>query len=370
MNEKPGILFVDDEKSFLQSIQRILHKYSQGWNLGFVNSVDEALQELQNEKYDVVVTDIKMPGKDGFDLISILKNKSTSHDIPIIVLTGSDENQLKTQALNLGATDLLNKPLDPAELIARIQNTLNLKFFEDQIKNQNKILEEKVKERTAELENARMDIIWRLAKAGEHRDDATGSHVVRVANYCRLLAMRLGLTQEDIRLIYLTSPLHDIGKIGIPDRILLKRGELSSSQKVFMQRHCEMGADILTNRPTMLLSFMDWEDDIMTASNSKQNPLIKLAASTALTHHEWWDGSGYPQKLSGEDIPLESRIIAIADVYDALRSVRPYKPAYSPEQTLEVMKSEAVNHFDPHIFTVFEQNVDEFQSIWEKSQND
>ncbi len=369
MQHRPGILFVDDEKIFLEGIRRILYKYSQNWNMGFVYSVDEALQELQNGKYDIVITDIKMPGKDGFDLISILKNSPSTRDIPIIVLTGSNENQLKSQALNLGATDLLNKPLDSSELVARIQNTINLKFYEDQIRNQNKILEEKVKERTSELEDARMDILWRLAKAGEHRDDTTGRHVVRVAYYCRILASRLGLSQDCIRLLYMTSPLHDIGKIGIPDRILLNTGELSPPQKVFMRRHCEIGADILTNRPTMLLSYMELENEHIDESKSKKNPLLKQAALIALSHHEWWDGSGYPQQLYGENIPLESRIVAIADVYDALRSKRSYKPAYSPEQTMEIMKTEAENHFDPHIFAVFEQNIDEFHSIWEISQN-
>lgn len=366
---RPGILFVDDEILFLEGVQRLLHKYSQKWNLGFVCSVDEALRKLQIEYFDVIVTDIKMPSKDGFELITVLKNEESTKNIPIIVLTGSNESNLKSKALNLGATDLLNKPLDPTDLVARIQNAINLKLYEDQIRDQNKILEERVKERTVELENARLDILWRLAKAGEYRDDDTGNHVVRVANYCRLLARGLGLNNEYIRKIYLTSPLHDIGKIGIPDRILLKRGELSHTQKHFIQRHCEMGADILTNHPTVLLSFIEYENETPVELNYQQNPLLQLAASIALTHHEWWDGSGYPYHLSGEEIPLESRILTIADVYDALRSKRSYKKPYSLQQTLAIMKSEAPMHFDPEIFRIFEKVAVEFDSIWEVVRN-
>jgi len=361
---------VDDEELFLQSIQRILHKHSLTWRMDFVGNVEAALYELHRQSFDVVVTDIKMPGRDGFDLISTMKNDPSIRDIPIIVLTGSNEKYLKSQALKLGATDLLNKPIDSTELIARIQNTLNLKKYEDQIREQNKTLEERVKERTAELEDARLDILWRLAKAGELRDDDTGNHVVRVANYCRILANKMGLPQERVQMIYLTSPLHDIGKIGIPDRILLKRGELSPSQKEIMQRHCELGADILMNPPTMLLSFFERGKDVIYETKSQKNPLLNLAALTALTHHEWWDGSGYPQRLSRQEIPLESRIVAIADVYDALRSTRPYKPAYAPEQTMTIMRAEAKQHFDPQLFSIFEQSCDDFHFIWETGKDE
>ena len=363
---KSGVLFVDDEINFLSSIQRILRISTRYWDEFFASSADEALVEVQTGKIDVVVTDIHMPGKDGFDLIRAMQANPATLDIPIIVLTGSGETHLKSKALTLGATDLLNKPIDSTELFARIQNTLKLKLFQDQIKNQNKILEERVRERTAELEDARLDILWRLAKAGEQRDDDTGNHVVRVANYCRLLAGRLGLAPEHTRLIFLTSPLHDIGKIGIPDRILLKRGRLTMTQKETMNRHSEIGADILLSHPNILTSFLEWDTTGSTTWKPQDNPLLKLAASIASTHHEWWDGSGYPRRLSGESIPLESRIVAIADVYDALRSPRSYKPAFSPERTLKIMRKEAKNHFDPKIFAIFEGVVDDFHMIWEK----
>ena len=364
---KKHILFVDDEPNFLKGIERMLHQQRQEWKVYSAQSVDAALELIAKAAFDAVVSDVSMPGKDGFELLHILHNSDTTKNIPVIILTGNKEHSLKRRALEMGATDLLNKPVHRQDLLARLQSVLRLKSYQDDLKNQNERLEEKVRERTSELEASRLDIILRLGKAAEYRDDQTGNHILRVGSYCRVIAQELEMTRDFSEMIFLASPLHDIGKIGIPDQILLKPGPLTSEEWVIMQRHCAIGADILSHELDSVK--LDAEQQHFQASleqTGKGNQLLRLASTISLSHHEKWDGSGYPQGLVGDDIPLVSRIVAVADAYDALRTVRPYKAAYSETETLEIMRSQARHHFDPMVFAAFERTLSEFHTVHER----
>jgi response regulator RpfG family c-di-GMP phosphodiesterase len=358
---KKNILFVDDEHSFLAGLKRMLHDQHREWEMYFANGVDEALGEINKIAFDTVVSDISMPGKDGFELLRTLQESEATRDIPIIILSGRDEHDLKRRALQQGAADLLNKPINREDLLARLNSVLRLKSYQDELKNQNEILDHKVKERTAELEESRLDIILRLAKAAEYRDEETGDHIIRVGCYCRAIAEELQMEREFVEMIFLTSPLHDIGKIGIPDTILLKPGKLTPLERSIMEQHCAIGFEILQQEPNGLKPFLEWHRNHSVLERI-DNTILEMASTIALYHHEKWDGSGYPKRLKGENIPLAARITALADVYDALRTERPYKSAYSEGKTLAIMKEEK-KHFDPMVFAVFETVTDIFCSI-------
>jgi putative two-component system response regulator len=241
---------------------------------------------------------------------------------------------------------------------------LRLKSYHDEIKAQNDLLDRKVKERTVDLEAARLDLIWRLGRAAEYRDTDTGNHVIRVGYYCRALADKLGMDLEFRKGIFLTSPLHDIGKIGVPDNILLKQGKLTSDEWRIMRRHCEIGADILRQDPVRWSKVEMCHDLLgLTETVKSDNPFLKMAKTIALTHHERWDGYGYPFGLSEGEIPLESRIVTVADVYDALYSKRPYKPGYTDSKVLEIMRENNGIQFDPGVFACFEKSLDLFDDI-------
>lgn len=332
------------------------------WDLDFAQSADQAVECLLASPFDAIVSDVTMPGKTGLDLLEIIQNTEAIQNVPVVILTGNAQADLKRRALDLGATDLLNKPVTQEDLIARLQSVLRLKGYQDALLAQNEILEERVKERTLELERSRRDIIWRLAKAGEFRDVETGEHVIRVACCSRILARAAGLNPVTVESIFLTSPLHDIGKIGVPDGILLKPGRFTPEERVVMERHCEIGASILLEEPKGIELFLECPIDC--GDNDRLvDPLRKMAVSIALSHHEKWDGSGYPKQLAGDDIPMAARIVAFADTYDALRSERPYKRAISMQDTVDIMRKEAGSHYDPDLFVVFETVVDEFEDV-------
>lgn len=354
---KRQILFVDDESRVLNGFRRILQNQCNMWEMSYANSVDAALDQLEKTSFDVIVSDIKMPGKDGFEFLKILQESEKTKNIPVIIVTGCGESDYKRRALELGASDLLNKPVEREDLLARINSMLRVKSYQDN-------LEQKIKERTAELEHSRMDIIWRLGKLAEFRDEDTGNHILRVGLYCITIAKQLGMGQDFIETLFLTSPLHDIGKVGIPDNILLKPGRLDSEEYEIMKQHCVIGANIFCQDSRAMRLFLALQGNRIDMENKwDKNPLHKMAASIALTHHERWDGTGYPKGLAGEDIPLESRIVAISDVYDALSFARPYKPAYPEDKVMEIMKGEIGRHFDPHIYEAFEKSAEEFRTI-------
>jgi len=366
-DRKKIILFVDDEPHFLDSMQRMLRKRGDEWSLHFAESVDEALELTWQYQFDVIVSDVNMPIKSGFDLLAALQENEITRNVPVIILTGNTEQNLKRKALEAGATDLLSKPVYYEDLVARIASVIRLKLYQDEIANQNIILENKVKIRTAELEFLHHDIIWRLAKAGEMRDEATGNHVVRVAHCSRIIAEKCHLPEEEVGWIFLTAPLHDLGKIGIPDGILLKAGKLTAAEWDIMKTHSEIGSSILLEPPKGLEnSFYSASLEQNEMSGPVISPMREIAASIALNHHEKWDGGGYPNGLAGEDIPLAGRIVVIADVYDALRSARPYKKPLNREQAFEIILEGRGSHFDPNLVDVFQKCIDEFAAVFTK----
>ncbi|MBU0595078.1 response regulator [Candidatus Bipolaricaulota bacterium] len=361
---KRHILFVDDESNVLDGLRRILRTERGRWDMSFVDGADAALNEMLAGDFDVVVSDVNMPGKDGFALLAEMRKNERTRDVPVIILTGRKDSDIKRRALNMGATDLLSKPVDPQDLISRLRSVIRLKAYQDEIKRQNTILEHEVEERTAELSDSHLDLIWRLGKAAEYRDEETGNHVVRVGCCCRIIAEALRADDEFVELLFLTGPLHDIGKIGIPDAILMKRGPLNEDEWDVMKRHCVIGAEILREDSKLRNVFLAWPGARKRSNDPRaQNPVLKMASSIAKTHHEWWDGTGYPSRLAGEEIPLESRIVALADTYDALRSERPYKPALSEDEALTVIHEEAGRHFDPAVYAAFRESGDELRSI-------
>jgi putative two-component system response regulator len=359
------ILLVDDEPSILRGLQRVLSDDPSGWIVSTAGSVEAALAQLRRDAIDAVVTDVNMPHQDGFALLAEMRRLPEVKGIPVIVVTGLDEEDLKRRALEMGAIDLLNKPVHPQDLLARLRNAVRLKAYEDQLRTQNAVLECKVAERTADLANSRLDIIWKLGKAGEHRDEQTGQHVVRVGYYCRALAEKLGLARDFVEAVFLASPLHDIGKIGIPDRVLRKRGPLTPDEWEVMKQHCAIGADILREgSTTMRVHLLQSTSCPAPPGPPSPNPILDLAASIALTHHERWNGTGYPSGLAGAEIPLASRIVALADAYDALRSERPYKPALPEEETRRVVGGECGRQFDPEIYAAFERAQGDFAAVY------
>ncbi|MEI8191388.1 MAG: HD domain-containing phosphohydrolase, partial [candidate division NC10 bacterium] len=327
----------------------------------------QALQELQRADFDTVVCDVRMPGTSGLELLQTLRRTDRTRDLPVIMLTGVEDRDVRRQALDLGATDLLNKPADQDELIARIRSALRLKSYQDNLKAQNEILEATVLKRTAELVHSRMDIIWRLGKAAEYRDEDTGNHVARVGCYCRVIAETLGLPKGRVEMIFLASPLHDIGKIGIPDHVLLKPETLTPREWSIMQRHCEIGARILQQQSKAMDAYEAWSGKGLRPLNPENtaphNPLLEMASMIALYHHERWDGLGYPTGLQGTAIPLEARIVAIADSYDALLSDRPYRAGFPEDVVLRTIRESAGHHFDPDVYVAFAKSIEQLREI-------
>jgi len=361
---KKQILFVDDEPDVLNALRRMLHSRRKAWDITCVNHPEEAWSLLQERPFDVVISDIKMPGMGGLDLLERITQTEQTKNIPVVMLTGSSSRGLKRQALEIGATDLLNKPIELDDLVARLNGVFRLTAYQDELKTANALLEQRVEERTRDLFHARLDIIWRLGKAAEHRDEDTGNHVIRVGCISRVIAETLGLDQQRIETLFLAAPLHDIGKIGIPDAVLRKPGHLNSEEWEIMKQHCQIGARILREDSAVKNTFWEWRGvDAEGLESGQENAVLEMGALIALTHHEKWNGTGYPQGLSGEDIPLEACIVAIADVFDAMTSKRPYKKPYSEDYVLDVIRQEAGIHFAPDVYAAFVSALPEIISV-------
>jgi len=361
--EKAKIMIVDDEPLNIKVVQT--HLSFAGYHR-FVTSVDPrpVLEMIAVEKPDVILLDIMMPEVSGLDILRQKHDIEFLSHIPVIVLTAAENEEIKMEALNLGAADFLNKPVNLAELVVRVRNVLLVKAYQDQLLRYAQDLSIQVSRRTAELAASRLELIHSLARAAEYRDNETGRHVIRVGRYAGVIARRMGLEPSFVELIESAAPLHDMGKIGIPDAVLLKPGKLTPDELALMQKHSGYGK--YTFEP---MSDDDWKafkshtylgEKILEEQNS---PLIALASSIALTHHEKWDGTGYPLGLSGEDIPLASRITAVADVFDALSSRRPYKPAFPLNRCFEIMQEGRGSHFDPKVLDAFLASRDEIIAI-------
>jgi putative two-component system response regulator len=334
------ILIVDDAPANVLLVERLLE-----W-AGYVDvrSTEDPRQVLPMfDEYqpDLVMVDLHMPHIDGYEVIAQLREKITSY-LPILVFTADTTPEARQRALEAGASDFLTKPGESAEIILRVRNFLQTKHLYAQMEDANRSLEEKVAERTKELEAAQVEILGRLALAAEYRDDDTGMHTKRVANLSAMVAKKLGVGEAEVKLIRFASLLHDLGKIGIPDEILLKKGRLTPEEMTVMQTHANIGAKIL--------------------SGSK-SPLLQMAETIAMSHHERWDGQGYPSGLHGEAIPLPGRIVAAADVFDALTSDRPYRNAISPNEAMKYIVDKSGSQFDPNVVHALQQVIMELHGV-------
>jgi putative two-component system response regulator len=311
-----------------------------------------------------------MPNITGLDLLKVRQKVPQLQPIPYIILSATNDNQIKRQALELGATDFLAKPVDPSDLILRVQNALTVKHHYDYLSRYAAELEQKVRERTQQIEKSREQIIHCLARAAEYRDNETGDHVLRVGKYCAIIANQLGFDEEYCRQIRLAAQLHDVGKIGIPDSVLLNPGKLSNAEFGIMQEHCDLGSKIMeplaVSEANRIRRHADIGGFIMDGVDS---PMLELATTIAKTHHEKWDGTGYPNQLKAEEIPIEGRICCVADVFDALCSERPYKPSFPMKKCLEIMLSERGTRFDPIVIDAFFNRISEIEHVRSQHQD-
>lgn len=350
MNEKSihaaRFLIVDDEVANIRVLEQMLEECD-CLNLTSTTDPNEVLSLYITFQPDIILLDLTMPGLDGFEVMGQLKSViPVDCYLPILVLTADVSPETKSRALAAGAKDFLTKPFDSTELLLRIWNLLETRYLHLQLQNHNQDLEQKVSERTRDLEAARLkilkqvreveesqiEVLDRLARAAEFRDDETGRHTQRVALTAALLSRKMGMSDEEISLIQRAAPLHDVGKIAVSDLILLKPGKLTPEELETMKAHAKVGAELLAGG---------------------RSDLVQMAERIALTHHEHWDGSGYPQGLAAEEIPIEGRILAIADVFDALTHERPYKPAWPIEEALSEIASQSGRQFDPQAVESF-----------------
>lgn len=328
----PRVLIVDDEEMNIRFLERILGP--EGYTeLHATTDPRTVVSLFRRCEPDVVLLDLRMPHLDGLDVLELLRPEIPAGTyLPIVVLTSDVSGDAKRRALSSGAKDFLTKPLSPAEVRLRVRNLLEARFLHLALQEQNRELEARVRERTAQLEDARIEVLERLARAAEFRDDDTGQHTQRVGRTSALLATSLGLSAEEVELVRRAAPLHDIGKIGVPDSVLLKKGRLTPEEYELMKRHTVIGSAILSG---------------------SRLPLLNMGQEIAISHHERWDGAGYPNGLAAETIPLVGRLVAVADVFDALIHDRPYKPAWPVADAVTEIGRDAGRQFDPEVVTAF-----------------
>lgn len=338
------IVVVDDEMVNTILFEELIKQEGYSQYKVFEDPV-EALEYIQSEHIDAIIIDYNMPKMDGIELLEA--SRALYPDIVSIMITANNDEEVMSEALKSGATEFLLKPISSTVFKLRLKNILELKHALNLTKNFNNLLTEKVDEATKALRLSKFETLEVLSKAAEYKDPETASHIARVSHYSKLLARAYGLSEEEQEIIYYAAPLHDIGKIGIKDDILLKPGKLSAEEFEDMKTHTIKGGDILKD---------------------KTNSFLVAGKIIALTHHEKYNGKGYPLGLKGEDIPLYGRIVAVADVFDALTSVRPYKEAWSFERALGLLVEEKDQHFDAKLVDYFVENIDEVKKIYETFQ--
>ncbi len=340
------VLIVDDQEANVILLEQILLR--EGYQAISSTMKSSEVCELHRENnYDLILLDLQMPEMDGFAVMEELKEIEKGGYLPVLVITAQPNQKLR--ALKAGAEDFITKPFEMAEVLVRVHNMLKIRLLNKELHSYNDVLEQRVRERTADLKEGYQETIFTMTRAAEHKDEDTGAHVQRISYYSRVLSQALGMDEEFIENIFFASPMHDIGKIGVPDHVLLKPSGFVPDEWQIMQEHAAMGAKILGN---------------------SKSPYLKMGAEIALNHHERWDGSGYPNGKKGDEIPISARIMCICDIYDALRSKRPYKPAFDHQKTVEIIingdSRTQPKHFDPLILDVFKRNHQLFCDIFDE----
>ena len=340
--QRNTVVIIDDLFSSRLLLAEIVRQIDGKLNLELFDTPSRALEYARGNRVDMILTDYKLPEFDGIQLVRQLRSLPHCIDVPIVVITVVDDRRVRYEALEAGATDFLIKPLDEHETRARCANLLDLRRHKIVLSDQARVLQYQVDKSVAEIHERELETLSKLAKAGEFRDRTTGNHLSRMAKYSALIGTNLGLAPETVHVLEFAAPMHDIGKIGIPDAILLKGGPLSGEEEAVMKGHPRIGYDILKGSPSKYLA---------------------MGAIIALGHHEKYDGSGYPTGLHGEDIPIVARIVAVADVFDALVTARPYKQPWTIEDGFAYLHSQKMKHFDANCVDAFAAGMDRVREI-------
>jgi len=358
LNETAGknsarVYLLDDEAINIDVVREYLNL--EGYqHIASSTQPADAMQEIFSSPPDVLLLDIHMAQLSGLDVLEAIRKHPATSQLPVIILTASSDQGTRMRALELGATDLLSKPVDRVELVLRLRNVLMAKSHQDQLSRHAAELEAAVERRTHQLQAARRNVVLCLARAAEYRDDDTGRHILRVGRYVRLIAEKLGWAGRELDALEQADKLHVIGKIGIDDAILRKPGRLTHDEFKMIQKHTGFGKNII--EPLTQQQTSDVHQHTAIGSQileTDDDDFMALAGRIALTHHEWFDGTGYPLGLAGEDIPIEGRITAVADVFDALSSSRPYKDAFPIDRCFAILEEERGTHFDPQCVDAF-----------------
>lgn len=336
--QKQTILAVDDTPLNLEILAGIL---KEEYNIKVAKSGATALKIAERFKPDLILLDIMMPEMDGYEVCKKLKQNPILKDIPVIFVTAKDQETDEAAGFNLGAVDYITKPVNPVLVKARIKTHLALY-------DQGRELKRQVFEKTKEISETRQKTINMLGIASEYKDEETGAHIERMSKYCYIIAKAYGFSESDAQMLLQAAPMHDVGKISIPDSILKKPGRLNDDEFKVIQTHCAAGESLLTKQDAEIFS---------------------IAAIIAMQHHEKWDGSGYPNGLKGEEINLYARIVAVSDVFDALTSTRPYKEPWKPERAIQLIISESEKHFDPKVVKAFQDSLDQILTVYKEYQN-
>lgn len=342
LRRRRHVLIVDDESTGRTILEKVIQKIDSDLQVTGFDSAVDALEWLRFNRVDLIITDYRMPDINGVDFIKTVRKFPDCESVPIMMITVVSEKSVRYEALEAGATAFLTRPIDQIECRTSCRNLLKIQEQQSIIQDKADWLARQVDVATQQIVARERETLLRLGRAGEYRDEDTGNHVLRMAKYSRIIAEELGLAETECEDIEYAAPMHDIGKIGIPDQILLKPGKLDKKEWEIMQRHTVMGHNILTN---------------------SQSRYIQLGSVIALNHHEKYDGSGYPSGLKGREIPLVARIVAVADVFDALVTERPYKKAWETQDALNLLKQQSGKHFDPQCVEAFFDRLENIRQV-------